>query len=334
MDRSAALRPLSEAAGPIRLLEEYRSDAELNAAVREVALAVEQALRLALRTDLAAPEDHRLSALSPNAMPLEEVVRSLRSRDLLSIETAGGLHELAAAGRRATDGEARPADADAAASALARLRADLARLGDADELPDAPAPAAPGDAPTHASSPAPPSRPPARIRGGGRWMAWLGTALALLFVIGFAWVLASGGEDEFRAGVAAFRAERWDSAAVAFERVLENRPVDVNARLYLSRVYRRQGRLQAASEVLREAVRVAPRDADVRRELGHLFMDLEQPESAIQQYERALEHDPDSELSWAGLIRALRAAGDPRAERLLERAPPSVRESLGADRRG
>lgn len=159
-------------------------------------------------------------------------------------------------------------------------------------------------------------------------MAWVGAAFAAVFLIGLAWALAGGGNEDYDAGIAAFRAARWDSAAAAFERVLEDRPVDVTAMLYLSRSYRRQGRVREAADVLREAARVAPDDGDVRRELGHLFMELGQPRSAIQHYERAVQRDEGSVAAWGGLLQALRAANDPRAARLLDDAPPDVQAAL------
>jgi tetratricopeptide (TPR) repeat protein len=329
MDRSAALRPLTAAAGPIRELREYDTDARLNAAVAAVADAVEQSLRLALNTDGSAPEDHRLSALSSNALSLEQVLQSLRARDRIALETAGSVHALDAAGDRARAGHARDSDADLAADAVTRLRADLA----SDPTPDpeaagtGAAPAVGEDRSGTAPMPAPSASPSARLRGRRRSMAWVGSGLALLFLIGLAWVLSSGGEDHYRAGLAAFRSARWDSAAVSFERVVQDRPVDVTAMLYLARSYRRLGRLEEAAGVLRDAARVAPRDGDVQRELGHLFMDLERPGPAVRHYERALELDPESRAAWAGLIRALRATDDPRADQLLERAPPDVRSA-------
>jgi tetratricopeptide (TPR) repeat protein len=330
MDRSAALQPLDEAAEPIRRLVEHQSTEELGKAIQDVALATERSLRAALGT-----EDMRL----------DHVIQSLRARDLISLETAGSVHELTAAAQRAGAGELRPGDGELASRAVARLRADLSTTPSSAPEPVAPEPVAPETvAPEPGRAAGPPSsvegggarrsarrsaRLPPVARGGGRWVAWMGAGLAVLVLVGLAWALAGGGDADYDAGMAAFRAARWDSAAVAFERVVERRPVDVTAMLYLSRAYRRQGRAQEAAGVLREAARVAPEDADVRRELGHLFMDLDQPTSAVQQYERALEHDPGSAAAWAGLERALRAVGDPRAERVLEEAPPEVRSALG-----
>jgi tetratricopeptide (TPR) repeat protein len=341
MDRSAALQPLDEAAEPIRRLVEHPAGTELEQAIQEVAAAVDRSLREALRTDASAADHDRLAAPSPDAMASHQVVQSLRARDRISIETAGSVHELGAAAERARSGAVRPGDGDIARRAVERLRADLT----AEAAPPAAASAAPiaggpgegagagvtvGDAPGPAAGERPPTRRPPVVRGGGRWVAWVGATLAVLFMIGLAWALAGGGDEDYDAGIAAFRAARWDSAAAAFERVLADRPVDVTSMLYLSRAYRRLGRMEEAAGVLREAARVAPEDADVRRELGHLFMDLGQPGPAAQQYERAVQADPESAASWAGLIRSLRSAGDPRSERVLDEAPPDVRESLGA----
>jgi tetratricopeptide (TPR) repeat protein len=336
MDRSAALQPLDEAAEPIRRLVEHQSTEELERAIQDVAAATERSLRAALGTDGSVPGDDLLAAPSPEAMRLDRVIQSLRARDLISLETAGSVHELTAAAQRAGAGELRPGDGELASRAVARLRADLSAAPSSAPEPVAPEPGTPEPG---LAAPPPPSAEGARARrsarqppvaqGGGRWVAWMGAGLAVLVLVGLAWALAGGGDADYDAGMAAFRAARWDSAAVAFERVLENRPVDVTAMLYLSRAYRRQGRAQEAAGVLREAARVAPEDADVRRELGHLFMDLDQPTSAVQQYERAVEYDPGSAAAWAGLVRALQAVGDPRGERVLEEAPPEVRATLG-----
>lgn len=320
-DSAAALRPLDDAAPAVDRLRNYESVDDLGPALQSVRAAVERALRLRLRADESAPDRDRLTALSPTDLPLGEVVKSLRTRDLISLETAGTVHQLEAAADRARTEGPRAADADVALRAVARLREDLGR-GDGAPVPAAPSPES---APAEGGTAMPPEH-------RGRWMAWLAAGLGILFVALFAWVLTRGGTAEYDAAVAAFRAGRLDSAAVGFERVLEDWPEDANALLYLGRIYRRQGRAAESAEVLRRAAGIDPADADIRRELGHLFMDLGQPRAAVGQYERALEMDPEESRTWAALIGALRAAGDPRAERLLADAPAEVQALLG--RRG
>lgn len=340
MEAPAALRPILEAADDIRRLEEYDGPDELNAAIRATTAALERSLRLQLRADASAPESERLGALSDSAIPVDEVVRSLRARDTISIETAGTIHEALAAGRRAEDGDARASDADVVRAAVTRVREDL---GVADTPPVAGGSDAGGPAGEDAGAgvgegaesgnPTPPeaaaARTPDTSADTGRWMAWIAAAVAVAFVLGAAWVTLRGGSADFDEAVQLFRADRLDTAAVAFEQVLERRPQDVTAMLYLGRTYRRLGQVPDAAQVLRRAVEEDGEDADVRRELGHLFMDLDRPRSAISQYERALEYDPEEPLNWAALIRALQAQGDPRAEQLLRDAPPEIQAALG-----
>jgi tetratricopeptide (TPR) repeat protein len=313
MTEPAALRPLTEVMDQIRRLDDYASEEELAAAVRAVADAVERSLRARLRADPTAPDDHRLGALAADALSLDEVVQSLRARDLIALETAGTVHELVAAADRAERGAARPADADLARTAVDRLRTEFGQ---------GPAPGEP--VPVEETPPGPPSV----VERGGRWMRWVAALFAAFAVVAAAWVLTRGGAQEYDAALVAFRAGRLDSAAAGFERVLEDRPGHVTSMLYLARSYRRLDRPGEAAGVLREAVERAPDDPGVRRELGHLFMDLGRPITAIAQYERALEHEPEEPLNWAALIRAFRATGDPRAEQLLRDAPAEVQATL------
>lgn len=333
MDAAAALRPLDEAADAIRRLDEYQGSDDLNDAVARVGAAVDRTLRVCLRNDPSAPEEHRLNALSPD-LPSAEVVRSLRARELISLETAGTVHELSTAWARAREGRAGSGDADVARTAAHRLRADLAAA--------APAPGSPTPVETAPEDRLPePEASEGRGNGGdrgpprdgrhgsGRWMAWVGAGLAAMLVLGLAWVVLGGGEREYDRALTAFRAGRLDSAAVLFERVVEDRPADVSALLYLARSHRRLDRPSEAAAVLRQAAAVDGQDPGVRRELGHLFMDLGRPQAAVAQYEQALEQAPDDPLNWAALIRGLRASGDPRAADLLRDAPPEVRAALG-----
>jgi predicted Zn-dependent protease len=131
-----------------------------------------------------------------------------------------------------------------------------------------------------------------------------------------------------REAIAAFRAERYGVAEQGFSTVLEQEPGNVTAMLYLGRIYRVQGRMDEAAAVLSEASARAPRDPDAARELGHLFMDLRRPESAVPRFREAVELDPADNANWIALIQALRAAGDPSVDEWLQRAPAEVRAAL------
>lgn len=328
MTEPAALRPLVEVAEEIRRLDDYESAADLSAAILAVADALERSLRARLRNDPTAPDDHRLRALAPDRLPLEDVVASLRARDLISLETAGTVHQVAAAVDRAGAATARPGDADLMRQAVDRLRNDLRAAesaGSAGSAEPAETGGPPGPGVELAGTG---SAPPARRAGGGRWMRGLAAALAVFALLSAAWVFTRSGAQEYDAALMAFRSGRLDSAAAGFERVLENRPGHVTSMLYLARSYRRLDRPADAAEVLSRAVETDPEDGDVRRELGHLFTDLGRLPSAIAQYERALEYEPEEALNWAALVRALRSAGDARAELLLQDAPPKVQATL------
>lgn len=323
MSTPAALRPLDEAADSVRRLHEYETPAELGSAVDVVWKAIERSLRLFLRSDPGAPESHRMSALSRDGFTFEEVVQSLRSRDRISIELAGAVHGLRAAAERVGGQDAGPADADIAIRAVEGIRREVAAAGPAADTPPPP------DEPITEAGLDDTDAEEAPHPGGGRWMAWLASALALAFVVSLVWVFARGAGQDYDEAVQAFRSGRLDSAAAGFERVVDDQPSNVSAMLYLGRIYRRQLRYAEAADVLRTAAAEAPEDDDVRRELGHLFMDLDRPDAAVRQYERALEQEPEEVRNWAGLIRALRARGDPRAEELLRDAPPEVQAMLG-----
>ncbi len=322
MDASGPLRPLTEAADSIRRLHEYHTLEELGTALERVHVAVQSVLRLRLRDDPSAPESERLSAFSEDQLPMDRVIRSLRSRDLISLHLAGKLHELDGVVARARDGDSRPDDADVALRVLEQLRAELA-------APPAPA-TGPGPQPTPPLERSAARAVPAGSRHAGRWMAWLGAALAALMLVGFAWVLLRGRGRDVDAAIVAFRAGRLDSAEVLFQQALARAPDDVTTRLYLARIQRRQGRLDAAASTLRKAAEDAPDDPAVRRELGHLFLDVGHPEMAARQYELALERAPEDAANWTALIRAQRMAGDPRADSTLARAPAEVQAGFGA----
>lgn len=317
MDDPAALRPLDEAADDIRRLADYDTDRELAAAILAVVDALDRALRTRLRGDADAPDGHRLSAHSRDQLPFDEVVRSLRARDVISLETAGSLHEARGALERAEAGEPRPADADLTRAAVQRVREDLG--------------ATPTGAAVAVDPEAAPEEPPedtAHAGLGNRGMRWIAAAFAAAFLVGAAWVAIRGGNAEYEDAMAAFRAGRHDSAAAGFETALQERPRNVTAMLYLARSYRRLEQPAEAADVLRRALEVDSEDSAVRRELGHLFMDLQRPASAATQYEHALEYAPDDARNWAALIRALRQLEDPRADQLLRDAPPDVRAVL------
>ena len=145
-------------------------------------------------------------------------------------------------------------------------------------------------------------------------------------------LLTRGSSADMERGVEAFREGRAGLAEQHFRTVLSRDEDNVTARLYLARILREQARLQEAADLLRNAARTAPEDAAVRRELGYLFLDLDRPPSAVEQFRTAVELEPDESLNWVGLVVALRRADDRSADEWLRRAPPEARALLDSGR--
>ncbi len=311
------LLPLAEEQSAVEMLTTYRTETELADALGRIRAAVERVLRLLLRSDADAADEVRLTALSPAHLPAAELIAELRRRERISIDLAGLVHVLDEVAGRAETGNVRAADADAALAVVERLTGELA-----------PQPAA-ADAETMAPEGSGAPDPVGVVvagRGRGRRWLWAPVLLALVAAV----AVAVWPRPRMERAVQAFREGRWAEAERLFiERAA--RDGDATSLLYLARMYRADGRHEEAADALRRAVEVAPEDADIRRELGYLFLDLDRPDPAIEQFRRAQELGPAESLNWIGLIRALRAAGSPEADEWLARAPVEVREKLGAD---
>lgn len=305
------LAPLDAEREAIRGLTEYQSPAELGGAIDRVAAAVDRVLRLMLRAEPAAADPARLGALSAE-LPAEEVVAALRRADTITMELAGGIAQLREAAARARGGAVTAADADIARDVLRRLATLIATAAAAGPV-----------RPEHRA--VAPSVP--RVPGIGRPLL---LAALLAFAGGYAWLALRPGSPDPQAGAEAFAAGRLEEAERIFRERTESGSGTVTDRLFLGRILRRTGRFEEAAAALRTAVDADPADADVRRELGWLFMDLGRPAPAVEQFRQALEIDPDDALNWNGLIRALRAAGDPSADEWLARSPGEVRSRLGS----
>lgn len=322
IDAGRVLQPLDAAAAAIDRLDEYRVPAELADAIEETQRAVDRALRLLLRADARAPDDLRLTALAPET-PLDRVVAGLRQRGLITIELAGRLHELGLATERARAGDVRASDADIAREAVRMLRYEVG------------AASAPVTAVAHESLTTQPLEgeaqdvpPPASVERAGvsRWLVIAGGVILAGLAIAAALLLTR--EDPMENGIRAFDAGRFGVAEEQLEIAVRGDSSNVTALLYLGRIRRTEGRLEESGATLAAAARRAPNDAGIQRELGYLFLDAGRPQSAVGRFRRAQELEPELVASWVGLVRALRAAGDPSADDVLARAPAEARALL------
>ena len=320
IDKARVLRPLTEAEATIEKLDDYEHPTELAAAVETTWQAVDKTLRNLLRADSGAPDDVRLGALSPADVPPDRLVSALRQRNLISLQLAGMIHELDQSARRLAHGhdQVRPSDGDHARNVVDVLRAEVNAAVDRPVMSASHAAVETGAVEMPARNVPAPSLHPQRKRH----IAIAAGVVVLLLVL----IALFTRRSDLDKGVAAFQAQKWAEA----ERYLKPDAEDNNAtaQLYLARVYRATHQNQSAATVLRQAASKHPDDDDIQRELGKLFLDLNQPQNAVRYFNRARELQTDDQANWIWLVRGMRAAGDPNAEQVLQQAPPDVRAAL------
>ena len=319
IDPERVLQPLAAADAAVNRLDSYTTPGELATAIEETQHAIERVLRLLLRADPEASDDLRMAALAPDTA-LDAVVSALRQRGLVTIELAGRLHELRQAAERARSGNARARDADVARDAVRLLRYEVEAAGE-------PVRRVAHDVVARHGLEEPPHEvpPPSATRGRGQLVV-VALVIAGIAIAAALWLTRT---DPVEEGIRAFGAGRLAVAERELARAVEDDSSNVTALLYLGRIHRTSERYEEARAVLVAAARTAPEDADVQRELGYLFLDLGAPLPAIERFRRAQELEPEAVASWVGLVRALRAAGDPSAEAVLARAPAEAQALLG-----
>ena len=324
IDVSRGLQPLQEAEGAIARLVDYESTAELASAVQATHAAVQRSLRYLLRADRGAPDDLRLVALSPSELSPDRLIPALRQRDLISMELAGQIHELEQAATRAERGSVRATDGDMALRVVDQLRAEIQRLGERNVRDVAHGAVAAGtfDEDVH--------EVPAETHT--RWPVRSLVTILVVVVIGLILWQGLFRKSATENGIAQFEREDYQQAEQTLRKVTDDDPGDARAAFYLAILYRRSERNEEAGRVLRRAIEKNPADPYLREEMGNLFITLKRPELAARQYRVAQENDPDNSRYWVKLVNALRAAGDPAAESVLERAPEEARALLGTAR--
>lgn len=320
-DPSSPLRPLREAAPRIQQLRSGLGDpAERSSAFLDVCSAVEWTLRRLLRDDPVAPLPVRLSALAPDELRPDEVLGELRQHDRVTIQVAAAVHHLFEIQQRlAAGGMATEADAGHAVSVAEMVQTELTR--------GVPEPVVGGDHDLDREVHAVPES--VAERSGRSWLV-IGIAVVLgLLLIAFAIrsLTGSGSEAHMEQGIALFRSGAYADAAHHFHRYAEANPRDATPHLYLARIHRRLGRPDLAGPALQEAMRRAPEDAAVHRELGFLLIDTGRFDVAVERFRSAVSMDAEAAEGWMGLVLALRRDGrTAEAERVLARAPVQVRE--------
>jgi tetratricopeptide (TPR) repeat protein len=321
-DHASVLRPLHQVADRVASLRGGDADPSARtSAVLDVTEAVEWTLLRLLRDDAIAPLPLRLSALAPDELRPDEVLSEVRQHDLITIEVAAGVHQLFAVRERLSSGAtASGEDARHAVHVADLLEGHLSRPA----APPAPAVSETRlDEEIHAV-PGPDAHPVDRrvwaIVGGA-------AALLVLVIVLVRFVGGAGGGAGMDEGIALFRSGDYAEAAHHFHRYAERNPRDATPHIYLARIHRRLGRPDLAGPALQEAMRLAPEDPAVHRELGFLLIDTGRYDVAVERFRTAVSMDEESPEGWMGLVLALRRDGrEGEAERVLARAPVQVRE--------
>jgi tetratricopeptide (TPR) repeat protein len=316
LDPESILRPLREREDDRAALR--RGEAHPARVVR-LAHGVEASLRRLLRDDPTAPVELRLRALAPDDLSTEALLAELGRRNRIPVELAGAFHALhgAVAGIEA-GAEATPADAALAAEVADALEAHVRVLPQRAPLRDPVAERARphGDGGTVHPVPASARRVP--------WAALLAfVAIVALLVVA---IRLRGDDDRVRQGEVAYREGRVVEAERSFREAVEDAPSDPLPRIYLARIYLEAGRPGDAEREVAAGLERAPASAGLHVERGYLLLDTSRPGEAVDAFREALRHDRESRRAWAGLVRALRAAGrSGDAEEVLRMAPPDLR---------
>lgn len=320
IDVHRALQPLNEAERAIAQLQNYESSAELAAALQETNNAVQRTLRSLLRADRGAPEDLRMAALSPTELTPDRLIPTLRQRELVSLQLAGMIHEMEQASRRAAQGQVRPSDADHALRVVDQLRDEVQNYSERNMRAVAHTAVTTG-----AIEEAPHVVPQADMRARPYKILALIAGLLIVAVLVWGVFLRQSRTDK---GIAAYKEGRVAEAQKLLQEEVDDDVSNTTAAFYLAQLYRREKRYSDAAKVLRRAVDESPQDPTLRAAFGNLFMDMNQPAAAARRYGEAAELDPENSGYWVGQVRALRAAGDPNSEAVLQRAPQEARALL------
>ncbi|HEX6041172.1 tetratricopeptide repeat protein [Longimicrobium sp.] len=319
-DPESTLRPLRQRASD---LEALRAGAPAAALVVRVARAAETTLRRMLRDDPTAPVELRLRALSDDDLPTPDLLAELRRRNRLPMELAAAFHDLDLACERIAGGaDPAPRDAPLAVAVAQGLDTHIRALPAFPRMED-PVLDDPDEEPLTADDEAPVRAVPA---ARGRRVPWptllaLAGLVILLFV-----VVRMRRSDALERGEAAYRAGRVAQAEQSFRAYADDHPRDPRARVYLARIYREAGRLADAEREVQAGLRATPDDAGLHTEHGFVLLDANRPADAVPVFRKALDYDKEAPRAWAGLVRALRAAGRPTdADQVLRLAPAEVR---------
>lgn len=104
-------------------------------------------------------------------------------------------------------------------------------------------------------------------------------------------------------------------------------PQSAQPLMVLARIRQAQGRVAEAEQALRKAIAAAPKEPNVRQQLGNLLLVAGNPEAALREYQEAVRLAPGFDVARRNVARALVAA------RRFNEGEVAAREELAKERR-
>ena len=268
-NQRAALTALDAARPTISRIDLSRDPEDIAAGLLEGWSGTETALR---------------ALMGGSALGGQALIRELRQRDLITLDTAHTLLEFQAARDRAGRTEYRPTSTDIAAArnALGALDTELTA-----------GPAGPAVLPVDAPPAEPLAEPPRSAFGRGPGLAILLTVgAALLVAIGLWYFLGRSGGSLER-GVSLYASGRREAARGELTKASRDDPESAAPHIYLGRIAREEGDLATAARELQSAVKLEPSNAVAQREMAAFLLATGSNELARRFYVRAVQLAPN-----------------------------------------
>lgn len=127
-----------------------------------------------------------------------------------------------------------------------------------------------------------------------------------------------------------------ESRAAALKSTAQQNPSDAVVRVQLANMYFDSERFQEAAEWYQQALKITPRDINASTDLGIAYYYMNQPDRALEQFDKSLTIDPKhaKTLLNVGIVRAfakqdLKGAAEV-WQKVLQNAPPGSDEARAA----
>jgi len=112
-------------------------------------------------------------------------------------------------------------------------------------------------------------------------------------------------DDWYRQALLEYQVQEYDNAIVLLEKVLDNEPYYMNAYILLMNIHETQHELPKAIEVMQKYLSEDDKNPLVYFHLGRLHFRTNQPEEALQYFEKAIKIDQDYDDAYLMLFETL-----------------------------